>query len=47
MFRFRIFFLEGGGGGGRGLMGMAHGVPEIEMNDDYFHAKSTVANLEP
>ena len=26
---------------------MRHGVPEIEMNDNCFHAESTVANLDP
>ena len=28
-------------------MRMRHGVPEIEMNDDCFHAESTVANFDP
>ena len=28
---------------GRGLVRMLHGVPETEMNDDCFHAESTVA----
>ena len=34
-FRLRSFFLGGGGGrgGGRGLIRMHHGMPEIEMNE--------------
>ena len=35
-----------GGGGSRGLMRMAHDVPEVEMNDDCFHGESTFANLD-
>ena len=43
-FSFLFFFL--GGGGGRRLMRMRHGVPEIEMNNDCFHAEFTVVNLD-